>query len=236
MQMPSSTTSRPLRTNCTNSTCNIGLCSNFSFSCDCLQSNSFLTDSTQDFKEQVTTTSHHEIENSHGGFLSHEIVSEVLKIFEVDDTDELLAAAESQPRVIRVALDSGAGDHVARPADLEGFVVEESPGSKANKHFIAANGQRIANRGQVQAKVSHEGLGTSFGSTFQLAEVSRPLYSVSKMCDTGATVTIDAREALVHKNGRLLARFERQGGLYLADFTVKPRDPAPVFAGQGAKQ
>jgi len=160
----------------------------------------------------------------------------VLKIFEVDDTEELLAAAESQPRVIRVALDSGAGDHVASPADLEGFVVEESAGSKANKHFIAANGQRIANRGQVQARVVHEKLGTSFGSTFQVAEVSRPLYSVSKMCDTGATVTINAKEALVHKGGRLLARFERQGGLYLADFAVKPREPAPVFAGQGAQQ
>ncbi len=213
---------------------NNGLCSHFSSSCDCSQSNSFLTDSTQDFQEQDTTTSHHE--NSYSGFLSHEIVSDVLKIFEVDDADELLAAAESQPRMIRVALDSGAGDHVASPADLEGFVVEESPGSKANRHFIAANGQRIANHCQVQAKVLHDKLGTSFGSTFQVAEVSRPLYSVSKMCDAGAKVTIDAREALVHKGGRLLARFERQGGLYLADFTVKPRDPVPVFAGQGASK
>ncbi len=213
-----------------------GLCSHFDFSCGCLQPNSFLTDSTQDFKEQITTTNHHTVESNIGGFISDEIVSEVLKIFEIDNTEELLAAAESQPRVIRVALDSCAGDHVASPADMEGFVVEESPGSKAHKHFIAANGQRIANQGQVQAKVSHDKLGTSFGSTFQVAEVSRPLYSVSKMCDAGATVRIDAKEALVHKNGRLLARFERQGGLYLADFTVKPRDPASVFAGQGANQ
>ena len=219
-----------------NSTCNIGLCSNFSSSCDCLQSNSCFTDSTQVFKEQATTTSYHGAENEYSGFLSKVIVSDVLKIFEVDDADELLAAAESQPRVIRVALDSGAGDHVASPADLEGFVVEESPGSKANKHFIAANGQRIANHGQVQARVLHDKLGTSFGSTFQVAEVSRPLYSVSKMCDAGAKVTIDAREALVHKGGRLLARFERQGGLYLADFTVRPRDPVPFFAGQGASK
>ncbi len=159
-----------------------------------------------------------------------------MKLFELDDTDELLAAAEARPRVIRVALDSGAGDHVASPDDVEGLVVEESPGSKADKHFIAANGQRIRNCGQVQATMMDKQLGTSFGSTFQVAEVSRPLYSVSKMCDAGATVEIDAKQALVKKGGRVLARFVRQGGLYLAEFTMTPRKPATDFAGQGARR
>ena len=40
-------------------------------------------------------------------------------------------------------------------------------------------------------------------------------------------------KALASRSG--YPRFERQGGLYLADFAVKPRDLAPVFAGQGAK-
>ncbi len=211
-----------------------GLSSDVSCFCGCMQPNSLPAEGTRVFEEQITTE--HNSESDNCGFISEEIVSQVRKIFEVDNTDELLAAAESQPRVIKVALDSGAGDHVASPSDLEGLVVEESPGSRANRHFIAANVQRIANRGQVQARVVHDKLGTTFGSTFQVADVSRPLYSVSKMCDAGATVSVNAKEALVYKNGRLLARFERQGGLYVAEFAVRPRDPASVLAGQGAGQ
>jgi len=41
---------------------------------------------------------------------------------------ELLAAPSSniRKRTIKVAMDSGAGDHVASPEDVEGFAVEES--------------------------------------------------------------------------------------------------------------
>jgi hypothetical protein len=187
-------------------------------------------------EEQATTNMLSSDHKEYHAFISDEVIEDMLKVFEVDDTQELLTAAEAQPRVIRVALDSGAGDHVASPDDMEGFLVEESPGSKASKHFIAANGERIRNQGQVQAQMHHAGLGTTFGSTFQVANVSRPLYSVSKMCDTGATVTINAQKALVHKHGKLLAQFDRHGGLYLAEFTVKPRAPATPFAGQVVPQ
>ncbi len=199
------------------------------FGCACV--NSYFTegaDGTQPLQEQPCYLPK--------GYISESIIQDVLKILEVDNTEELLVAADAQPRVIKVALDSGAGDHVASPSDLEGFMVEESPGSKAGRHFVAANGSRIQNQGQVTAQMSHTKLGTSFGSTFQMANVSRPLYSVSKMCDMGAQVTIDAKKALVYKNGKLLARFERQGGLYLAEFTVMPRKPTAGFTGQGPAQ
>jgi len=188
---------------------------------------------TQTLQKQAYTkhTIHNDI-----GYVSPAAMHDVLKIFELDDTDELLAAADARPRVVRVALDSGAGDHVASPDDIDGMVMEESPGSRADKHFIAANGQRIKNRGQVQAKMVDNKLGTSFGSTFQVADVSRPLYSVSKMCDAGAKVEIDAKEAVVKKGGRTLARFVRQGGLYVAEFTMSPREPATGFPGQGTKR
>jgi hypothetical protein len=77
---------------------------------------------------------------------------------------------------------------------------------------------------------------TGINSTFQIAEVSRPLYSVSKICDSGATVKFDSPEAIVrNKNGRVLVKFERQGGLYVAEFSINPKAKAASFTGQSHK-
>ena len=72
---------------------------------------------------------------------------------------------------------------------------------------------------------------------FQVAKVSRPLMSMSRVCDQGLQVLTDAECAKVmDASGRVLARFERRGGLYVA--TVKIRNPRfrhkpQPFVGQG---
>jgi hypothetical protein len=155
------------------------------------------------------------------------------------DGDTAVLATPTAPisRVMRVALDSGAGDHVVGPDDVEGFTTEESEGSRRGRHFIAADGNRIANLGQARVGVHDAACKSSFGSVLQIAEVSRPLYSVSKICDTGASVTFTGAEATVKgNNGRTLAKFVREGGLYVADleFTDEGGQRAPGFPGQGA--
>jgi hypothetical protein len=120
---------------------------------------------------------------------------------------------------ILAALDSGAGEHVAGPEDVSGFAMRESPGSRAGKHFIAANGDRIANLGEVPMRLKSED-GAVFSSTFQVADVTRPLYSVGRICDQGCSVSFDRDKAAVTKSGRTIATFKRQGGLYIADLEI----------------
>ena len=60
---------------------------------------------------------------------------------------------------------------------------------KSIASFAAANGDPITNRGQLIV-----GLPTTEGHpihfAFQVCEVSRPLWSVSKICDAGCSVTV----------------------------------------------
>ena len=55
-----------------------------------------------------------------------------------------------------VVLDSGAADHVTDNTDAPGYAIEPSDGSKAGKGFIAANGARIPNRGQMTLSLKTE--------------------------------------------------------------------------------
>jgi hypothetical protein len=157
------------------------------------------------------------------------------KCFELEMTNtELLAApsASIRKRAVKVAIDSGAGDHVASPEDVEGFSITESANSRANRNFVAANGGKIKNHGQatVRGKVK----GRRIASTFQVADVTRPLYSVSKLCDAGYKVDFTKEEATVLRDGKIIHRFPREGGLYVAEMSIGEDDQAPPFGGQGA--
>jgi len=157
------------------------------------------------------------------------------KCLEVEQTaTELLAApsANIRKRTVKIAIDSGAGDHVASPDDVEGFAIVESANSRANKNFVAANGGKIKNHGEAVVKMKNHN-GRRVASTFQVAQVTRPLYSVSKLCDAGYKVEFEAHEARVIKNNKVAHTFPREGGLYVAEMSVGD-EPASTFVGQGA--
>ena len=71
--------------------------------------------------------------------------------------------------------------------DAPGYAVEPSAGSKAGAAFIAANGARIPNRGQMTLSLKSDG-GQPIHSTFQVCQTNRPLWSVGKICDAGCKV------------------------------------------------
>ena len=52
--------------------------------------------------------------------------------------------------LLKAALDSGAGDHVASAMDLEGIKIHESEGSRRGRNFSAANGDNIPNLGEAK--------------------------------------------------------------------------------------
>ena len=95
-----------------------------------------------------------------------------------------------------VVLDSGAAEHVTDNVDAPGYSVVPSEGSKSGKGFIAANGARIPNKGQMtlSLKTEHD---TNINSTFQVCQTNRPLWSVGKICDAGCEVLFTAQGAVV---------------------------------------
>ena len=147
-------------------------------------------------------------------------------ICEEDDSDDELAVAGNnepepfQERTIQIAMDSGAGKNVALLEMVEGYHVNPSYGSSNNKHFVAANGGKILNLGECDLNFN-DGSGSRMRSTFQIAEVSRMLYSVSQLCDAGCDVAFNKSEGKVTKNCKILAKFPRRGGLYVMTTTLK---------------
>ena len=159
---------------------------------------------------------------------------------ELSDDEDLGVAEEFQEREIHIAMDSGAGKNVAPPEAIEGYKVSPSPGSKKGKHFVAANGGQILNLGEAVLNMD-DNQGHKIRSNFQVAEVSRMLYSVSQCCDTGCEVHFTATEGLVTKQGKTVATFPRRGGLYVMStklkspsaHELKPKQ-AESFRGRGA--
>jgi len=153
---------------------------------------------------------------------------------EVDEDEEIFVAPEKT--AIKIALDSGAADHVANPDHLPGHAIRPSAGSKAGKHFLAAGGHRIANQGEINVVVSGEDFARKVRSTFQAASVTRPLLSVSKICDAGCKVLFDKDKAVIRKGGKTVGGFKRRGGLYVADLMVEDPGEASGFTGPGRDQ
>jgi len=145
-------------------------------------------------------------------------------ICEEDESDDDIAmTGEGEPfkeKVIQIAIDSGAGKNVAPPECIDGYRVTPSYGSQHNKHFVAANGGKILNLGESVLNFD-DGAGSRLRSTFQVAEVSRMLYSVSQLCDAGCDVSFSKSEGIVRKGGKVVAKFPRKGGLYVMTTTLK---------------
>ena len=124
-----------------------------------------------------------------------------LLIMTADDEDLECFNMDWVETEIEIGLDSGCCDHVRGFLDATGCsaFLAESLGSKRQHKFIAGNGERVPNEGQL---LSSMGSATTNGamklqSCFQIADVTRPLMSVSRVCDQGLTCTFNETEAFV---------------------------------------
>ena len=125
-----------------------------------------------------------------------------------------------------VAADSGAGDNVASKADAPGYKVKESVSSRRGGNFVGAGGHRMRNKGEMLLPLEAPGWPGKthpVDAMFQVADVCRPLFSVSRICDRGNNRMIFDREKAVVKNpkGQALCVFKREGNLYVAQMRVR---------------
>jgi hypothetical protein len=151
-----------------------------------------------------------------------------LNLFEelVNDSNALLAAMETEIET-EVAADSGAVDHVAGPDDIPACV---DVIRTRVRNFVGPTGKPIEHHGEALVHLVNE-TGKTIGSIFQIANVVRPLHSVSKICDEKHEMLFTATEATVVPAGTLskfLASlkstsvvYHRKGGLYVTKVKVK---------------
>ena len=148
----------------------------------------------------------------------------------VEDGDEEILNAEDEV-YIDVAADTGSVAHVAAPKDLPGSIPVVKPPSGRLRNFVAANKTPIANHGTAEVLLEMED-GCQVVNSFNVADVSRPLHSISVICDAEHEVLFTKGCGTVVPAGSLsrylayvrnVARYPRRGGLYVA--RMKARDP-----------
>ena len=152
----------------------------------------------------------------------------VLEVKEPFPEDVYSLDEEPEYLEFEVAYDTGCGAHVADRVDLPGQTITESPGSRRGQKFTAAGGADIDNEGEAVVLLLAEN-GTKEGqeltSTFQVAAVSRPLWSVSQILDNledDSEAVFRRKGGIIRdKSGRIITTFTRKGGLYVGCVEIK---------------
>ena len=81
---------------------------------------------------------------------------------------------------LKSMMDSGCVDFVMPPNLLPDKPIRDSAGSRRGQHYTVANGRELPNMGERELDVVTDGGGT-LQVTYQVAEVTRPLASVSEI-------------------------------------------------------
>ncbi len=159
--------------------------------------------------------------------------------YEDDFEDELMDLEEEVE--VHVAADTGSCAHVVGPKDLPGSIGVKPPASGRVRNFVGAGGDGIKNHGEAVVQLVLED-GTVVNSTVQVADVVRPLHSVSVICDAAHEMLYTKECGYVVPEGTLsrflaninvIAKYPRRGGLYVAK--MKARRPRPKPAPSAAK-
>ena len=146
-------------------------------------------------------------------------------VVEEEDNDEedgipIMALFSPEPEInhfkqgprwvkLETVVDSGAAESVA-PVQIAPWAPrQESEGSMRSQTCLSASGEQLPNMGEKNFDmVTSEGNWAQ--ATFQVAEVTRPLCSVSKMCDKGNPVVFELGGGYVeHIKSGTRTRFTR---------------------------
>ena len=140
-----------------------------------------------------------EIEGYVGGF------------FAVDE--ELRGLGQPEWVSIGVVMDSGATESVA-PSDMAPWVqIKESDGSRTGWKYISASGEVLQNLGEKMVSVyTNEGMPAE--ATFLVADVTRPLCSIARVCDQGNTAVFTSAGGFFENGHGQRSNFEQKSNVY----------------------
>ena len=147
-----------------------------------------------------------------------------------DPEDDSLIAAATEKVTIRPAMDSGSVDNVIHPRELPADAAPEP--NETDSHFVGANNSRIEKFGTCTTCLESDC--GQVGCDWQLADVTRPLHSVSKVAgpkegpgkqdvlfsNKVCVVVPPGIVAEILKRVKPVAEYEREGNLYLGKFEM----------------
>ena len=157
-----------------------------------------------------------------------------LNLLEKQASGPMLAPVSPQSaKVLQAVVDSGAEDTVFPPSAVPPDAVEPSVMSKKGLKYTAANGAAIANLGQLMLRFAASN-GSICAMPAQVAEVQKPLVSVSRLAEAGNDVIFgEAGGVIRHRaSGRELP-LRKSGNVYYLDMQLSPPGKPSGFAGQG---
>ena len=121
---------------------------------------------------------------------------------------------------IDAIVDSGASDSVG-PTGLAPWIkTRPSEGSKRGQNFHTACGGELPNEGEKSVPIITREGKKGFAN-FQCADVSRPLMSVSRICDQGNCVVFTATGGYVLDKQGSKTAFNRKNNVYVLDMWTK---------------
>ena len=131
--------------------------------------------------------------------------------------------------MIEVTLDSGACRDVMARQCAPACSIQVSDQSRRGLGFIVGNGERVPNEGQFLFNIeadTGQGFRAPVSSLCQVADLSRPLMSVSQIYAHGFDCVFNDTHALVvDQAGKTVCRFKRSGQLYTAKMPLKAPEP-----------
>ena len=130
---------------------------------------------------------------------------------------------------LQTVMDSGAAESVPRASMAPWVEVTESEGSRRGQTYMSASGDRLPNLGEKRSDFVTE-TGRTATATYQIADVTRALCSVSRVCDKGNTVTFTATGGFITNPAGVQTPFRRENNVYLLDTWAK--GPSTVFRRQ----
>ena len=140
----------------------------------------------------------------------------------LEETELNAVSQEPTWRHIEAVVDSGAAESVAPPSLAPWAPMEESPGSRRGQHYLSASGERLPNLGQKTLDVVTED-GMAATTKFQIADVTRPLCAVSKICDQDNVVVFTRDGGFVEGPTGMRMPFRRERNVYLMDtYALEP--------------
>ena len=106
------------------------------------------------------------------------------------------------------------------------FAITDTDASRAGVFYTAADGGRIMNIGETTVPIALEN-GVTTSATFQVADVSRPLMSVGKVCEMGNRVLFGAGGGYILNIATGSATpFHKKDGIYIFTMWIPPASEA----------